>query len=246
MEQKQSFMDSLSPMQIFVFGIVEGILVLCTIFFFILLPGYLNGDTAPARDNAPSVVLPADNNAPSAPVAINLAEVDEKKDHIRGDKDAKITIVEYSDIECPFCSKFHATMNQVMDEFDGDVRWVYRHFPLSFHPNAKPAALAAECAGDQGKFWEFLDLAIERQQSGIDTARLKKIAAEVGLNTAKYETCVQKQTFASKLADDTASGSRAGANGTPYSVIVGPNGDKLPINGALPFENVKPMIEQFL
>ncbi len=247
MDQKQSLMDSLSPAQIFIFGIIEGILVLCTIGFFILLPSHLNGTVKVAAGNtAPTAVLPTDTNTVVPSGAINLDAVDEKNDHIRGAKNAEVTIVEYSDIECPFCSRFHETMTQVMKEYDGKVRWVYRHFPLSFHQNAKPAALASECAADQGKFWEFVDIAFTRQDTGIDAVGLRKIAGEVGLNLGKFDTCIQEQTFAAAISADTASGTKAGANGTPYSVIVGKDGEKLPINGALPFESVKPMIDSVL
>lgn len=80
------------------------------------------------------------------------------EDHILGAKNATITIVEYSDLECPFCRRFHPTMQQVLKEYDGKVRWVYRHFPLTqIHPSAQAMALASECAAEQGKFWEMID-----------------------------------------------------------------------------------------
>jgi len=78
-------------------------------------------------------------------------------DHVRGAADASIAIIEYSDFDCPFCSRFHTTMNQVLDTYPGDVQWVYRHLPLAIHPDAFSAAVASECAAEQGKFWEFAD-----------------------------------------------------------------------------------------
>ena len=81
-------------------------------------------------------------------------------DHVRGDAGAKVTIIEYSDFDCPYCSRFHTTMNQVVQQYSGQVRWVYRHFPLdNLHPDARAKAVASECAGEQGKFWEFADAA---------------------------------------------------------------------------------------
>lgn len=81
-------------------------------------------------------------------------------DHIRGSLDAKVKIIEYSDLECPFCATLHPTLQTIMQDFDGDVAWVYRHFPLEFHPSAKPLAIGSECAAQLGgndKFWEYID-----------------------------------------------------------------------------------------
>ncbi|MBT4516971.1 MAG: thioredoxin domain-containing protein [Candidatus Komeilibacteria bacterium] len=93
--------------------------------------------------------------------AINISGYNKDIDWLRGDKDAKITIVEFSDIDCPFCKRFHTTMKQIITDYDGQVNWVYRHFPLTnLHPDATKKAEAAECAGDVGgsdKFWQFVD-----------------------------------------------------------------------------------------
>lgn len=102
----------------------------------------------------------ADSTDPAAPAASNVTPVDLENDHIRGDKDAEIAIIEYSDYECPFCRRVHPTMQQLVDQYDGKVMWVYRHYPLSFHPEAMPLAIGAECAGELGgndAYWEFTD-----------------------------------------------------------------------------------------
>ncbi|MDD3896751.1 MAG: thioredoxin domain-containing protein [Candidatus Peribacteraceae bacterium] len=93
--------------------------------------------------------------------AQNVPPIDLATDHIRGDKNAAYSLIEYSDFECPFCARHWPTMNQLIAD-DSDVNWVYRHFPLGFHPQAQPAAEASECAAEQGKFWEYADLLSEK------------------------------------------------------------------------------------
>ncbi|MFH1112185.1 MAG: thioredoxin domain-containing protein [Patescibacteria group bacterium] len=108
-------------------------------------------------------------------------------DYVLGDINAPVTVVEYSDLECPFCKRFHPTKQQIMTEFPGKVRWVFRHFPLSFHANAQKEAEAAECAGKLGgaeKYWAFIDKIFERTTSngtGFALTDLTKLAKEVGL-----------------------------------------------------------------
>lgn len=95
---------------------------------------------------------------PAAETGLKLRPADPKTESVRGNQNAKITIVEYSDFECPFCKRFHQTMEQVMAKYGNDIKWVYRHFPLDgLHQQARPEALMAECAHEQGKFWEFTD-----------------------------------------------------------------------------------------
>ncbi len=165
---------------------------------------------------------------------------------MKGDKDAAITLVEYSDFDCPFCSRFTPTVDQVLEEYDGDVRVVYRHFPLrSLHPQAAPAAEASECAGDQGKFWEYHDELFANQGTFSDDTYVD-IARRLGLNIRTFEECVQSNKYASKVQQDERDAQNAGGRGTPYSVIIGPNGETVPLSGALPFSSVKPVIDQLL
>tara|TARA_B100000700_G_C14884232_1_gene779542 strand:- start:188 stop:934 length:747 start_codon:yes stop_codon:yes gene_type:complete len=223
----------LSTIQVFSLGIISGFLVLCTIGFFILLNMYMSG-SMPAKDTV--VPAPSAAAAPSAAPSGELAPVTDK-DHIRGNKKAKITLVEYSDYECPFCSKFHNTMKQVMEKYGDDVRWVYRHFPLSFHQNAKPAAVAAECAGLQGKFWEFSDKLIE-DYSALSASKYTQIAKELSLNEKKFADCIKNQQTAKDVDDDIASASKAGVRGTPHTIIIDKDGNQQVISGAQPFANV--------
>jgi protein-disulfide isomerase len=163
-------------------------------------------------------------------------------DHMIGGKDAKVTIVEYSDFECPFCSRAYPTVKQVMDTYGDDVRLVYRHYPLSFHPQAQKAAEASECAADQGKFWEFHDLVFANQdllQGGL--TQMKKWAADLKLNTGKFNSCLDSGEKADKVLTQMNEGSALGVSGTPGFFING-----VSVVGAQPFSTFKQIIDQEL
>lgn len=170
-------------------------------------------------------------------------------DHIKGEENAPITLVEFADFQCSYCKKFHPTMKKVMKEYQGEVRWVYRHFPLGFHQNAQKAAEASECAGEQGKFWGFVDKAFENSQgdgTGLNTEDLKKYAQELELNAGKFKECLSSGKFTSKVKDDMASGQQAGVTGTPGTVIIDKQGNTQLISGALPYSQIKSKIDSVL
>ena len=116
------------------------------------------------------------------------------------------------------------------------------------HSQARTEANALECAGAQGKFWEYTDLLYKTTNSNnsLDLTLLPKFATQVGLNLTKFNTCFNNKDFASKIQADEADGQAAGGQGTPYSVLIGPNGEKTAINGAYPFAQVEQMIQQYL
>ncbi len=180
----------------------------------------------------------------------NMRAVSEA-DHVRGNPDAPIKIVEYSDPECPFCKTFHATMRQVMDEYgkEGKVAWVYRHFPIdSIHPKARKEAEALECANDIGgpeKFWMYLDRLFEITPSnnGLDPAELPKIAEYAGLDVAKFNTCLKSGRHAERIEQDLENAAATGGRGTPWSIVIARDGKKYPINGAQPYEVMKQAID---
>lgn len=162
-------------------------------------------------------------------------------DNIRGNSDAPITIIEFSDFQCSFCSRFHNTMLQVMDEYPDKVKWVYRHFPLdSIHPVARKAAEASECAGDQNKFWEYSDQ-LFNQQAKISPDFLKEVAQEIGLNTEEFNQCLDSGKYTSLVEDNLQEGLSVGVRGTPGGFI---NGQSL--GGAVPYEQLKAMIDNLL
>lgn len=187
-----------------------------------------------------------DDNAPTK--SITLREVT-KDDHIRGDFNAPLTLVEYSDTECPFCKRFHPTMQQAIKEYPGKVRWVYRHFPLTqIHPKAPKEAEATECAAEQGKFWEYVDRLFEVTPSNnnLDLAELPKIAAFVGLDVTKFNTCLEGGKYAKKVQADFEDAINAGSQGTPNTILIDAKGEKTQISGAQPYENFKALIDSKL
>lgn len=245
MEQQQTPMSGMSQGKTFLLGIVAGVLVLCTIGFFILLSMQLGDkDTKVAVNNGgtPTQVV---NTGDTAPTTITLDPVTDD-DHIKGAKNATITLVEYSDYQCPYCGAFEPTVEQILEKYPNDVRIVYRHFPLrSIHPQAAPAANASECAAEQGKFWEFHEKLFENQET-LSTATYSSIAKEIGLNVSKFDDCVSSNKYASDVQDDEVSAQAAGGRGTPYTILVGPNGEQVPISGAQPFSAVDAAIQQYL
>ena len=198
-------------------------------------------DSGQVADNNAAANAPA-ANAPSQPDAAGKVDIKvASTDHIRGNKNAKITIMEFSDFQCPYCSRFHDTMKQVMAKYPNQVRWVFKNFPLeSIHPYARKAAVAAECAGEQNKFWEYAD-AIYTNQSSLNDAYLTTAAKNIGLNTGKFSTCLSSNKYDSRVSADLQQGQTYGVRGTPGSFI---NGTTIP--GAVPFEQIDAMIKPLL
>lgn len=174
-------------------------------------------------------------------------------DHIIGNPNAKIVIVEYSDTECPFCKAFQPTMQKVMDEYgkNGQVAWVYRGYPLPMHTKAEKEAEATECANKLGgntKFWEFLNKIFEvtPANNGLDPAELPKIAGEIGLDVTAFNTCLNSGEMKKIVDADIASGNKVGVSGTPTSFVLVNKKVIGQIEGAQPFESVKAGIENTL
>ncbi|MCH7759289.1 thioredoxin domain-containing protein [Patescibacteria group bacterium] len=176
------------------------------------------------------------------------------QDYIRGNPDAPITIVEYSDFECPFCGRFHPTVKQVLAEYGDQVRWVYRHFPLDqIHSKARIEAAAVELANELGgndKFWDYLDRLFEITPSNdrFDLSLLSQIAEDVGLPRKPFEEMVNENDrrggkFAGHIESDYQDGIASGGTGTPYSVVIAPNGKTFSISGAQPYSALKSIIE---
>ena len=177
-----------------------------------------------------------------------------KDDHIIGNPNAKLIIVEYSDTECPYCISFHPTMNRIMNEYgkDGNVAWVYRQFPIaSLHPKAHYESQATECANKLGgntKFWEYLNKVFEITPSNnrLDQAELPKIAKAIGLDVTEFNKCLESDEMKTVVDAHIASGAKAGVSGTPYSIILVNKKAVSGINGAQPYEVVKAQIEELL
>ena len=167
------------------------------------------------------------NTGTVAEEKIELAPISDK-DHIFGNPNAPIVFVEYSDTECPFCKRFHETMNQVMSEYgkDGRVAWVYRQFPIDqLHSKARKESQATECAGEVGgndKFWEYLNklFSITPSNNNLDLSLLPTIATDVGLDKSKFEECLSSDRWNDKVEADYQSGVKAGVRGTPHTIMV--------------------------
>lgn len=199
------------------------------------------GDTGNAAA-APTAAAPT-AAAPTVPAG-TVPEVT-AADHVSGSADAPVTMVVYSDFECPYCSRFHPTMQQVISDYAGKVKVVFRNFPLSFHAEAKPAAEAAECAGQQGKFFEYATKLFENQ-SDLGTELYTKLAQDLGIDTTKFQSCLDSDVMLAKITSDSSGGAAAGISGTPGSFIIGKDGTTQQIKGALPFESVKSVIDGML
>lgn len=185
--------------------------------------------------------------------SVEVAPVTEA-DHIFGNPNAPIMIVEYSDFDCPFCKNFHETMQKIMEAYgkDGKVAWVYRHFPIAqLHPNSPKVAEASECvaslAGNDA-FWKFADLLISDRGTNEPTniTKLPEYAEQAGVDKTKFNECLESGTFTQKIKNDFELGIKAGADsGTPHSIMI--VGDQQGvINGAQPYATVKSMIDTMI
>jgi len=197
------------------------IIVLAIILLASLITGGFSGDSsANAIKENPNEVPP-----------INMKTLIDD-DAIKGDSDAPVTIVEFSDYECPYCEKFYSqTYNQIESKYidTGKVKLIYRDFPLGFHKQAQKAAEAAECAGEQEMYYEMHNELFEKGVAGGVTA-FKEYAKNLGLNQDKFDTCLDSGQMASEIAKDMSDGQKAGVRGTPAFFING----KL-VSGAQPF-----------
>lgn len=175
-----------------------------------------------------------------------------KDEHILGNVNAEVVVIEYSDTECPFCKAFHKTMHQVIKEKGDKVAWVYRHYPIpQLHEKATKEAEATECAWGQGgndAFWKYTDEIYARTTSndGLDVKELPAIAKAIGLNVATFETCLANEDYKEKVQGDIASGNKAGASGTPSSFILKKGKLTDVIRGAQPYSVVIEQVNQAL
>jgi protein-disulfide isomerase len=164
-----------------------------------------------------------------------------------GDSDAKISVIEFSDFQCPFCARAATgTVSELKnsDLFkDGEINFVFRHFPLSsIHPYAQKSAEASECANRQGKFWEYHD-ALFLNQNALDTPSLKNYASQVGLDVEGFNSCLDSGDASDKVSKDLKAATDSGGRGTPYFVIYNSdNGKTASVSGAVPFAQIESAI----
>ncbi len=208
--------------------VVIGIIVLLVIGFFsiIFLSKKSNPGTETQNENQQAV-----NQGQSArPQSVKPMDA---SDHVLGSLTAPVKIIVYSDFECPFCLRFEDTLKQIEQTFAGKVAIAFRQFPLSFHPEAFPAALASECASEQGKFWEMHDkLFADNKNGNMSADQFKKDAADLGLNTVQFDKCLDTEKYKDKVQAQVIEGKNEGVTGTPTSFV---NGQM--VVGAYPFED---------
>jgi protein-disulfide isomerase len=177
---------------------------------------------------------------PGEPQAGEVYKAEIKGAPIKGAKDALVTIVQFSDFQCPFCSRVEPTIDQVMKEYAGKVRVAWRNMPLPFHDKAKPAAIAAMAANEQGKFWQMHEILFKHQQA-LGPDDLQKYAQEIGLNMPRFKAALEDKKILAAIEAEAAAGGKIGARGTPAFFI---NGTFL--SGAQPFEQFRSRIDQEL
>ncbi|MFT5831979.1 MAG: protein-disulfide isomerase [Candidatus Paceibacteria bacterium] len=206
---------------------------------------YMSGGGA-----TPSIAVAPQPGEPAAEVdrTDQVAEVT-NDDHRKGSADAAITIVEYSDFDCPFCSRFHDSMNELVAA-NNDVAWVYRHFPLEqLHPQAEGVALASECVGDlagESAFWSFTDgyfAARGAQDATTHDVLVPRLANAAGVSTANLQECLTSGRMQADVQADIDNAIATGGRGTPWSILIGPTGKTYPINGALPTAAIQQVIQ---
>jgi len=189
------------------------------------------------------------NQPTAAPSGAEFLRPVTPRDHLRGSPDAPVKIVEFGDTECPLCKRFHPTLQRIVAEYPGKVAWVFRHYPVDeIHPKARKEAEATECAAELGgndKFWAYLDRLYEITPSNdrLDPAELPRIAAHVGLDQKSFAQCLASGRHAQRVAEDVADALAAGATGTPYTVVIAPNGRLFAILGAQPYATVKLVVD---
>jgi protein-disulfide isomerase len=181
--------------------------------------------------------------------ATTLRSVDTKKDVIRGNKDAKLFIVEFSDFQCPYCRSFHESMKQVISK-NSSVLWTYRHLPLTqIHPEAEPAAIAGECIaklGGNDAFWTFADSLFENQET-LGSALYLSLAKKAGISVNAFTECLNSSEVRVEISSDVKEAVDLGARGTPSSFIVNEKGEILEaLAGAVPYQDIEAAITRAL
>jgi len=239
----------------FALGIIFSLLIIFSIGFFVLLfrgggivvKNEVEGKKVEqtAEEGKKQIDKDVDSN-------IKLRAVS-KDEHIRGDfEKAEVFLVEYSDMECPFCKRFHYTLKQVKQEYGDRFAWVYRHFPLdNLHPKARKEAQASECAAELGgndAFWKYLDRIYEITPSNnrLDLNKLPEIAAEIGLDIDKFKDCLDSDKYKKKIQADYEDAVASGGRGTPHSILVTRDGRKARVKGAVSASQLKFMVDSLL
>jgi protein-disulfide isomerase len=209
----------------------------------------------PTTQVAPNLAPTTDPSQLPIPIPISIQNLSLGDAPFLGHANAEVSLVEYSDFQCPFCESFFSNaLPQIKTEYidTGKIKLVYKQFPLDFHQNAKPAAIASECANEQDKFWQYHDMLFSNQSSweGLtgNQTRMTFIsyATNLGLNTESFEECYDAKKYEDKINNDMSQGSVIGVTGTPSFFVGNDEKNYTSIEGAQPFESFKQIIDQKL
>ncbi|MFH1537009.1 MAG: thioredoxin domain-containing protein [Patescibacteria group bacterium] len=234
-KESKLFQNS-NPKLVFVLGIVVGVGVFSLISLIILIGMAVSSDEEDAAVNTNSNTntnqVADTNTAPTASAIDTSKIVIGDSEEVYGNADADITFVEFSDFQCPYCQKFHPTMEAFAEKNKDDIRWVFKHFPIKSHPQAKPAAIAAECANEQGKYIEYVAALFENQSSLADDY-YSELASELGLVASTFETCLTSTEVETKVDNDYNMALSLGVTGTPNTIAYNSDGEAELIGGAV-------------
>jgi protein-disulfide isomerase len=200
------------------------------------------------------VAARAEEERAAAEKAKKVRRVTAARDHVYGNPSAPVSLIEYSDFECPFCKRFHLTAKEIIDSYGGKVNWVYRHFPLPMHnPGAQIEAEASECVNQLGgneAFWKFTDAIYARTQSngnGFPVTQLVPLGKEIGLDEKQFQECLTSGKYASRVQEDVDEGSQIGVSGTPANILLHNETGAVAVKpGAQPIDDFKKDIDKLL
>lgn len=200
-----------------------------------------------------SAVVNQQSSSDAAAASTGVSRPVSEADYIRGNPNAPILMVEYSDYDCPFCKQYQETMNRIMDEYGvtGRLAWVYRQFPLAeLHPNSPKISEAALCVGDIGgneSFWSFTDLIFESRNIDEPTnvTKLPQYAESAGVSQKEYIDCMDSGRMKDEVVSQIEDGFNSGARGTPYTILI-VGSQQAVINGAQPYEVVKGIVDNLI
>ena len=248
-------------------NLLRGIIVLIGIAAFIggySLGTFDNSDSGLSSEELKEIIseleakapAPQPAQAPTQPTAPSVFQVSLDDDPVKGNPNAPVTVVEYSDFQCPFCSRFFQQTLPLIEENyidTGKIKFVYKDLPLdSLHPNARAAHIAAECADEQGKFWEYHDVLFEKQPqwSNLASSELQntftEFATEMGLQAASFESCMQSPNIADEVNKDTLEAASFGATGTPTFFIGNEKDGFIKLVGAQPYATFQRVLDNLL
>ncbi len=236
MPKPKTFFETISPKASFLLGVVTAV-ALFSLVGLISLSSVLisNSDETVATNTNTSNSNSAANTNAAADTGILTSISPDSIRYTKGSGD--YTFIEYTDLECPFCKTFHETLNAIAPEYDGKVAFTLKHFPLNIHSKAKREAGAAECAGKQGKFFEYIDKVFEVTPSNnkLEDSQLFTIADELGLDATAFENCIENKEYEDAVTADAQEAMGTGGSGTPHSVLIDSSGTIITrFKGALP------------